>query len=417
LPKLNLISHLQTFSRLSLLSLLALALSLLLVARPASGQSGIQTASATEAAKERQSPAEVLPDRLGENWRAAGEPRRLSSERFAVVDDSDVYLEYGLQAVITRSYTNGKDRIRVEAFEVRYPSGAHGLFTFNRGSLPPGRQEFHLGRYVVSLSREQEAASGEAAQFDPQLIEALSQQLSEGPVELSPLPAHLPERNKIAESEKYLVGPAALARLAPFSDLKGVISFTGGAEAATAEYDNGGGRMSLIIIEYYTPQLASTGFAQLNGFFGALSPQEKERRLIKRVGNYVVEAVNVRDAAAAEAILGEIKYTARVYWQGKKFTSIPLPFRPPDPMVLEEARRTAQFLVTVFYAVGLMLICAAVIGITSGGAIFYWRRYRRRKLGLEDAFSDAGGTIRLNLDDYLLPAAEKSPPKYLSKGD
>ena len=49
-----------------------------------------------------------------------------------------------------------------------------------------------------------------------------------------------------------------------------------------------------------------------------------------------------------------------------------------------------------------MITGAIIIGFITGGSFFYWKRYRRRKLGVDDIFSDAGGTVRLNLDDYLL---------------
>jgi len=57
-----------------------------------------------------------------------------------------------------------------------------------------------------------------------------------------------------------------------------------------------------------------------------------------------------------------------------------------------------------------------LLGIVAGGSVFYWNRYRRRKLGLDDMFSDAGGTIRLNLDDYLLSSDEPAI-KQIGRGD
>jgi hypothetical protein len=63
-----------------------------------------------------------------------------------------------------------------------------------------------------------------------------------------------------------------------------------------------------------------------------------------------------------------------------------------------------------------MLLSAILIGIIAGGSLFYWNRYRRRKLGLDDLFSDAGGTVRLNLDDYLLPP-EETPVKQIGNTD
>ena len=63
-----------------------------------------------------------------------------------------------------------------------------------------------------------------------------------------------------------------------------------------------------------------------------------------------------------------------------------------------------------------MIVGAFVLGVLTGGTFFYWRRYRRRKLGLDDAFSDAGGTVQLDLEGYLL-SGEKSRVKLLGKND
>ena len=416
MPTLNSMVIFRVFSRLKCLFVFALIL--LFASAPSYSQSATQPSTAPSATKVVK---EALPPRLGDNWRAASEARRLNAEQFAVVQDASVPLEYGLQSLTTRNYAKGKARVTIEAFEMRYPSGAHGLFTFNRGSLPSNRQEFYIGRYLVSITAGQ-GASPESAAIDAELKSALEQHLTEGQVELSPLPAHLPEQNKIAESEKYLIGPEALGRIAAFSDLKEIVNFTGGAEAVTAEYGNGNGgsgasgRMSLLIIEYHTPQLASDGYAQIKKHHDGLSTEEQKRRLIKRTGNYIIAAVNVSDLAGAQAVADQIKYTARVYWEGKKFTAIPLDFRPPDPTVLEEARRTAQFLTSTFYGIGLMIASAFVLGLLTGGAFFYWRRYRRRKLGLDDAFSDAGGTVQLDIEGYLL-SGDKSRVKLLGKND
>ena len=74
----------------------------------------------------------------------------------------------------------------------------------------------------------------------------------------------------------------------------------------------------------------------------------------------------------------------------------------PDPLAIQEASQTASMIVRTFYWIGIMITGAIIIGFITGGSFFYWKRYRRRKLGVDDIFSDAGGTVRLNLDDYLL---------------
>ncbi|HKQ77906.1 MAG TPA: DUF6599 family protein [Blastocatellia bacterium] len=337
---------------------------------------------------------ELLPDRLGENWRATNPERVFGAERLSSLPDANVLREYGLQRFISRVYANGKTKSTVEVFELNLIPNAYGLFTFNRGQEPPNSREFYHGRYVVRVSN-----TAADANFDQQIFEALKPNLIGGEGELPSLPLHLPETDKIKGSEKYIMGPAALTRLNKFRELKDAINFGEGVELTTADYSNGGGQMSLIIVEYYTPQLASDVHARIQDLFNALPQTEKERRLIKRVGNYIVAISSIQDRPAAEKIAGQIKYQKKIYWAGKKFTDIPLEFRPADPLATEETTRTVQIMARSFYWMGAMIISALLIGLFAGVSLFSWKRYRRRKRGMDDLFSDAGGTVRLNLDD------------------
>jgi hypothetical protein len=340
---------------------------------------------------------ELLPDRFGRGWRAAGPARVLDGQRLSSLPDADALREYGLQRVVSRVYTDGRVESSVQVFELSLIPGAYGLFTFNRGRLPSNGREFLQGRYVVRVSgREADADS------DRRIFEAIKPGLIGGEGELPALPLHLPEGDKIAESEKYVIGPAALTRLKIFGDLKDAISFNAGAEVTTADYRNGGGIMKLIIVEYYAPQSADDGEARIRDRFNILSQTEKDRLIVKRVGNYVVAMTNIQDMPAAQNIIGQIKYQKKIYWAGRKFTDIPRDYRPPDPLEAEDYTRTVRAVVGSFYWTGIVILIALILGGGAGYSLFQWKRYRRRKLGLDDMFSDAGGTLRLNLDDYLL---------------
>ena len=85
---------------------------------------------------------ELLPDRLGQKWRAVRPARILDGQRLTSLPDADVHGEYGLRRVISRVYTDGRVESSVEVFELNLISGAYGLFTFNQGALPPDSREF-----------------------------------------------------------------------------------------------------------------------------------------------------------------------------------------------------------------------------------------------------------------------------------
>jgi hypothetical protein len=349
-----------------------------------------------------------LPEKFGEAWRAISPARKVVAEQLPATADDKILAEYGLQSVTERQYSNSKAKLKLEAFEMQYASGAYGLWSFNRGTLATNQKEIFNGRFVIRFSGLEPT---ELEPFIAQLQKDLTS-LPESPL----LPTYLPEQNKIANSEKYLIGPEAVARIPAISDLKDAIDFTGGTRAAVAEYNNEGGQMSIVLIEFQSPQFAADGLAKLQQHFNALSQDEQKKRILRRVGNYAVEAVNVTNPTATEELLKQIKYMVRVHWEGKDVRDIPVPFRPPDPVAVREAVQTGQFIVAAFYWIGVLMLGAVAIGIFGGGAFFYWRRSQRRKLGLDGTFSDAGGMTRLNLDDYLLSGSDAST-KLLGKGE
>lgn len=348
----------------------------------------------------------------GTDWRASGQPDTLEADQFSVVPGAEVFLEYGLQKVTTYRYRKGPATLTVELFEMLFPSGAFGLFTFNRGSLPQYRQEFNAGKYLVSV-----AMTDHKHVMSPEIVSAVREPFASIKSGDEPLlMSHLPTEGKISGSEKYLVGPAALGQTRGFSDLRDLIDFTGGVEVATADYQIGESPSQLIIIEYHTPQSAADGYAATQNYVNGLSESEKQSRILKRIGNYVVAAAGVKDRTAVQAIVDKVKYTVRVSWEGRSLSAVPLQFRPTDPAALEEAAETAKVLLRTFYGIGFLMTGTIILGVFTGWAVFYWRKQRRRRLGMDNFFSDAGDTVRLNLDDYIFQPNEQ-PIKLLGKGD
>jgi len=347
-----------------------------------------------------------LPEKLGANFRTIGKVRTLSAEQCSTLPNADIYKEFTLESLTSGRYTDGKNSITVEIFQLKFDSDAFGLFTFIRSDSPNTSFEYFDRRYVVRILSE----TLNSVEIDP-IVQSLKEALTSSNGDPSLLPSHLPKEGKIEGSEKYLIGPAALAKVQEFADLKEVVNFSGGTEATVAKYHNGSGTFSLMIVEYHTPQLATDGESLFQNYIGRFPEQEKQLRLLKRIGNYIVITTAVQDLATAQKIVSEVKYTPVVYWEARKITDLPIAFRPPDPLAVQEVSQTANLLVRTFYWIGVMLFGAIVMGIISGGVFFYWNRYRRRKLGLDDAFSDAGGAVRLNIDGYLLPAPKTEEEK------
>lgn len=338
--------------------------------------------------------APQLPTTIANKWRSTGIIRVLKGKECEKLPDGEIGLEYGLIATVISNYTDGKDNYVVERFEMRYPSGAYGFLTFLQSKGTGRQRQIWSGRELIRV-RHDLGNSFVSTDF----FESLAKVFENKNVAMPPLSTHLPKTNKLPVEELYIVGPKALANHRHFGFLKEFVNFEGGTEAVAAEYQTSETPFSLLLLEFHTPQLATDGYAKLDSIKNSLPEPISLQTVIKRIGNYVALATPVNDKKAADAVLGEIKYTAVVHWEGKTYRAIPLEYRPPDTAALEEASETALILLRTFYWIGLMLALAGIFGVGAGSGFFYWRRYQRRKAGIDDLFSDASGSIRLNLED------------------
>jgi hypothetical protein len=233
-----------------------------------------------------------------------------------------------------------------------------------------------------------------------------------GPVILK----HLPTERRQPNTETYYLGPLALSRHPSFGPVANVLDFTSQPETVTATYDQetGGNALELLLVEYYTPQAATDNLSRLEGYVASLPPDKQTQHRLRRIGNYLALIVSDASPTAADQVFNQIRYEQKVYWYGRKVTDIPLEFRPADPAAWREMTNTTTIVVQSLLWIALMLGLTVLIGMLIGGLIFYWRRYQRRKRGIDNLFSDAGETIFLNLDDYLLrPQTETSAPPRL----
>lgn len=311
-----------------------------------------------------------LSDKLSGDWKAISPTQTLSGAEAKRVAQGEVGLEYELHSSASRNYAKGKERLLVELFEMRFPSGAYGFYTFNRAHAANNQQQFYAGRYVVRLRGARLTEAG-AAELFRELSPANEK------AELPPLLGHLPKAARVSNSELYLTGARALAQHKHFGFLAPAVQFDTGVEAAAALYQPNQQPIAIIIFEFHTPQLASDGHASLEAALNAQPEPARKQTWLKRVGNYTVVATGAVEQAAAEQLMAEVKYDPKITWAGDKFTSIPLAFRPPDPVATEEATQTVFILVRTFYWIGMLLMFAICLGVIAGSCYFYWRRTRR----------------------------------------
>jgi hypothetical protein len=188
---------------------------------------------------------------------------------------------------------------------------------------------------------------------------------------LPKLVGYLPEKDRLRNSERYIMGLHSLELFAPA--VPGAMAgFEDGAEAQAARYQTPAGEMPLLIFEYPTPQLARQHEAE----FGKLAGWQ-----VKRTGPLVAvvpaEAGQAVDAAAAKALLDPIEWNLEFTWY-------------------ESARRHMPVNVAAMLLGAIELTGAVLAAVLFGGIFFAVIGVWLRRRGLKDGEEPGLTVLRLN---------------------
>lgn len=192
---------------------------------------------------------------------------------------------------------------------------------------------------------------------------------------------HLPDYEQVQAGAIFVTESAGLRAAAGDQPVFEAVEFVPGTEAVTANYPAG----RLVIVEYTTPQASAEADAKIHEF---LAKHPQPAIAYRRIGNYNAFVFGVSDAAAADGLLGQIKYEKTIQWLGE------------DPFLLKKLER---YMVTTSKDIMISTVLVILLGL--GGALlagiaagFVFFRVRDQKRASRTAFSDAGGLTRLNLD-------------------
>jgi hypothetical protein len=194
---------------------------------------------------------------------------------------------------------------------------------------------------------------------------------------------HLPEWENVRAAVTHTNNVNDLRKALGERPVFDLIDFAGVTEAVAAPYAQG----KLLIIEYNTPQAS----IEADGKFNQRLAEIGQNPLIfyRRIGNYNAFVFDSGDEASANALLDQVKYEKNVQWLGT------------DPFMLKRAERAiVQGLSDLFIATTLTIVGGLGFSLLTGlivGVIFFYIRQQKRASMVE--FSDAGGMIRLNLDE------------------
>lgn len=328
-------------------------------------------------------------------WRQEGTARTGTSANDVDAANADVLKEFGLKGFAEAKYKRGGDVVDIRALQFGDATGAYGAYTYYR---QPGMAHEAIGNGAAHDARRVIFWSGTTvveATFDhPEVDEvvamrALAKKLpvAMGSDAIAPtLPLYLPKEGLDRSTARYAIGPVAYVQgggVLPVS----VIDFGQDAEVVTARYATHGGRGTLTVIGYPTPQMAVHAEKELAALFkgplpSTLQTSNAASLAVHRSGPMLAVTSGDFTPAEAQALVNRVKYQAEVTLN-----------RNIDFM--GEVKNAGKMLVGIAYLTGIILLCAIVVAVLLGSGRAVWRMMRGKPASsvYEEEF------IRLNLKD------------------
>lgn len=244
--------------------------------------------------------AEILPERLGDFNRVSLEP--------ATISDPEIFTEFGYEEGERGVFqtADGRESV-ITAYRFYDDTEGYAAYLWNlneegaedsygeRAWVSPGRNLIHFGNYVVEIRGEMpedEHIEQMMGQYFPNV------RMSADP----PLIAYMPVDGVANGSQRYILGPTSLARLAPEIP-PSVAALNFGVEGMFAQYPLGGSNQRLALFSYPTPDLARK---YIEEFY--LLPNV----VAKRSGPMIAAVLSPSDPDAAQVLLGKVRYRAEV---------------------------------------------------------------------------------------------------------
>lgn len=342
-------------------------------------------------------PVRVLPNQLGKfRYSAVNGATRPDFAADSVATEQAEYVGSGGARVLVELARFPHDAKAYETLSL-IAAAAKAQITTDFGTAGFARENeiaFFKGTHLVRLR----SAKGPNDASLKTVAQELGNALDKGEADIPVLIRHLPNPEEAQKNAIFLHSFANLDKLGLQQGVLSAIEGQGNADAALAAY----GGSKVLVVEFYTPQLAKENddriLARIQELWKLGQPAPTAYR---RVGNYSVFVFNAPDDQSAKQLIDQVQYEQVVSWLGE------------NPNILKQAQQhyvntTLGVLVAVLKASGYAIIACLTIGGLAGALLFTHRRNQQKHVA---AFSDAGGMLRLNLDD--LTSAETNPARLL----
>ena len=341
-------------------------------------------------------PVRLLPHVLGKYRQVSTgvPPKPLSDDGTVVARE---YAEYAGDGGFRATVEIVRYKQDAEAYEILSLLSASAQQEINNGIGTAGfststQVVFFKGVHFVRLT----SVKGNPGNLN-ELAQSISENLDKGEGDIPVLIKHLPVAEEAQKRAVYLNTFSDLNMLSLQQPVLSAIESGGNADAVFASY----GPSKLLLIEFHTPQLAKENderiIARIRQLWDLGQPAPTAYR---RVGNYSVFVFDAPDEQTAKQLIDQVKYEQVVQWLGE------------NPYIYKEAEKqyintTLGVLIAVLKASGYALVGCLGLGALIGGLLFTYRRAQQKVV----TFSDAGGMVRLNLDELTI--AQSDPARLL----
>lgn len=323
-----------------------------------------------------QAPA-LLPQAFG-GWQMEGTPHVSSDPAVADAANAGVLQEYRFTDLASATYTRDDGRtLKIRAARFADASGAFGAYTFylnpqmnkeqigDQGASLGDRVVFYRGHVLIDAQFSTETPMSGAE------LRELAGMLPKPGGNSGNLPsfiAFFPTRNYVANTQKYVMGPAALGAIqAPVS--ANLVDFGASAEASLAHYNTPSGEATLMLISYPTPQLAAEHLRRIDAAHQLATQNNAGISEIagsgtffdKRTGPIVAVASGGISDSDAKALLGRVNYEANVTWN--------------TPAENSEVRQLYSLILNVVVLCAILAGLAIIAGVAFGGVRILVKRF------------------------------------------
>jgi hypothetical protein len=321
----------------------------------------------------------ILPKTFG-GWEMQGSAKTSTDPAAADPTNAAVFKEYRFTDLESSTYTRDDGRtLKIRAGRFADASGAFGAYTFylqpemhkesvgDQGASLNQRVLFYRGHVLVDAVFSQ--PNGMSAAELRELAGDLPQ-LNGSAGNLPGFIQYMPRRNYIANTQKYVMGPAALAALSAPVPAE-FVDFDASSEVSLGRYSTDSGEATLMLISYPTPQLAAAHYQRIAAAHSAQSqakPQEGVSTVVcvgevclKRTGTIIAIASGPTSAGDAKSLLGSVNWEANVTWN--------------TPTENAQVKDLYMLVLNIVILCAILAGLAIVAGVAFGGIRILMKRY------------------------------------------